>query len=68
MNNSKRNKILFGVVVALAFFLSMGATYAYFSLVVKGNNSANNTVVTSGSLEITYEETNTITASNVIPG
>ncbi len=60
-------------VIALAALLILSlvttASYAYFSANIRGNTSASSNVITSGHMEVTFEDGNVIgVANNMIPG
>ena len=63
----KTKKITIGLY-ALSIFLIFGISYAYFSLNIIGNDDAKLSVITSGTLELTYVDNDEITLDNIIPG
>ena len=68
MSNEKKFIIKVFTFVLFAVILTAGVTYAYFALDITGNEDASTISVGAAQLKITYEGTETITASNVIPG
>ena len=64
----KDNKILFGTLIVLLLLLTVGLSYAYFSISVKGNDNAKNVVVEAGTLKLTYTDGPAINAQYIKPG
>ena len=64
----KDNKILFGTMIVLLLFLTVGLSYAYFSTAVKGNDNAKDMVVEAGTLKLTYTDGPAINAQYIKPG
>ena len=48
--------------------VALGISYAWFSAIITGNDTAKNNKVVTGNLELTYTDTNEISLDNVIPG
>ena len=63
----KKDKIMFGVLLALVLVLSAGLTVAYFTLSVQGNENAKNIQSQLGTLHITYTDGNQVVGNNVMP-
>ena len=64
----KSKKITISLYV-LSIFLILGISYAYFSLNIIGNDSAKLSVISSGTLELTFtDKSNEITLNNAVPG
>ena len=65
---NKTKKITIGLY-ALSIFLIFGISYAYFSLNIIGNEDAKLSVITAGTLELTYTDgSGDVILENVIPG
>ena len=64
---NKKYYVLLGVIV-VAIAILIGASYAFFMANVTGGDSGNETVIKSGSLNLTLADTNTITLNNSKPG
>ena len=56
------------VAVLLLVVVALGISYAWFSAIITGNDTAKNNKVVTGNLELTYTDTNEISLDNVIPG
>ena len=64
-----KNKYLTITLFAFGIFLIMGISYAYFELSVSGNDNSKNMVVTAGTLELTFNDKDSvITLNNAKPG
>ena len=63
----KRSKILIQIIVFSLFITLVTATYAYFTASVNGNNTAQNSVVTTGNMQIKFTDGPIISANNLIP-
>ena len=64
-----RNKYLTITLFALSIFLIIGISYAYFELSVSGNDNSKNMAVTAGTLELTFNDKDSvITLNNAKPG
>ena len=61
-------KYIYVVAVLLLVVVALGISYAWFSAVITGNDTAKNNKVVTGNLELTYTDTNEISLDNVIPG
>src|SRR5574344_953788 len=64
----KHNKMMFGMLLVFVFLLSVGLTYAYFNIVVSGNNDATSINTSTGTLNITYNGGAQVVANNIYPG
>ena len=65
MRNKKYIYLIIIIILLLAIFT---ISYAWFNAVLSGNNSANTNVVTTGKLELSYNDTNEIYLENAVPG
>ena len=64
-----KNKYLTITLFALSIFLIIGISYAYFELSVSGNDNSKNMAVTAGTLELTFNDKDSvITLNNAKPG
>ena len=61
-------KYIYVVAVLLLVVVALGISYAWFSAIITGNDTAKNNRVVTGNLELTYTDTNEISLDNVIPG
>ena len=61
-------KYIYVVAVLLLVVVALGISYAWFSAIITGNDTAKNNKVVTGDLELTYTDTNEISLDNVIPG
>ena len=61
-------KYIYVVAVLLLVVVALGISYAWFSAIITGNDTAKNNRVVTGDLELTYTDTNEISLNNVIPG
>ena len=61
-------KYIYVVAVLLLVVVALGISYAWFSAIIIGNDTAKNNKVVTGNLELTYTDTNEISLDNVIPG
>ena len=64
---NKKYYVLLGVIL-VAIAIVIGTSYAFFMANVTGGDSGNETVIKSGSLNLTLADTNTITLNNSKPG
>ena len=64
---NKKYYVLLGVILVVIAIV-IGTSYAYFMANVTGGDSGNETVIKSGSLNLTLADTNTITLNNSKPG
>ena len=64
----KNKKIIMFFIIAILFLLSFGISYAYFMVVLSGNDNAKDVIATTGTLSINYTDGNEINSANVIPG
>lgn len=65
MRNKKYIYLIIIIILSIAIFT---ISYAWFNAVLSGNNSANTNVVTTGKLELSYNDTNEIYLENAVPG
>ena len=61
-------KFMFVIVLVLVFLLTVGLTYAYFSLTVSGNDVAETINVNTTKLELKYTDGKEIKANSIEPG
>ena len=61
-------KYIYVVAVLLLVVVALGISYAWFSAIITGNDTAKNNKVVTGNLELIYTDTNEISLDNVIPG
>ena len=61
-------KYIYVVAFLLLVVVALGISYAWFSAIITGNDTAKNNRVVTGDLELTYTDTNEISLDNVIPG
>ena len=61
----KKTYIILGISI---LFISIGISFAYFSLNVIGNDTAKNNSIVTGSLELTFTDTSEISLNNMLPG
>ena len=66
---AKGNTVLLTIIaVATLLVAVIGATFAYFSVTITGNDTATSVIVKTATLGISYESGNVILAENIIPG
>lgn len=63
-----QKKMIYILLVISLLFTVVGVSLAFFSLKVLGNDTAKNNKVTTGSLELTFNDTNEIILDNAFPG
>ena len=63
---NKKTAVIIAVITLLSFVI--GISYAYFTTIVIGNDTASSNITTSGSLKLTYNGTDFISLENAIPG
>ena len=64
-----KNKYLTITLFALSIFLIIGISYAYYEITVSGNDNSKNMAVTAGTLELTFNDKDSvITLNNAKPG
>ena len=61
-------KTLYGIIIVFIFLLSIGLTYAYFSVTTSVIGDRNDIKATVGILSILYTDGNEIIGENVSPG
>ena len=61
-------KYIYVVAVLLLVVVALGISYAWFSAIITGNDTAKNNRVVTGNLELTYIDTNEISLDNAFPG
>ena len=64
----KNKKILYVILLLIAFIISTSLSYAWFRFVVLGNEDAKNTIVQTGTLKLTFEDGDKIEAISIQPG
>ena len=64
----KNKRILLAVLLISVFLIITGITYAYFSLVVSGNDVAETINVSTTKIELKYTDGKEINVSNIEPG
>ena len=64
----KDKKILYGIIIAFIFLLSIGLTYAYFSVTSNVNGDRNDMRANAGVLSILYTDGPEIVVNNIQPG
>ncbi len=64
----KDKRFIFASVLVAVFLLTVGLTYAYFSLTVSGNDVAETINVNTTKLELKYTDGKEVRASNIEPG
>ncbi len=66
----KKYIIMLSIILFLLIAsISTGVSFAFFSASVIGNDAVSNNVITTGNMEITYNDGNTIGSNNnLIPG
>ena len=64
----KDKKILYGIIVAFVFLLSIGLTYAYFSVTTNVVGDRNDIKASAGTLSILYTDGPEIVGENIHPG
>ena len=70
MNNIKSNTIFLSVIGIAALLVAViGATFAWFSISINGNDNAQDMVITTATLgSITFTDGDAINAANIYPG
>ena len=63
----KDKKFIYGSIIAVAFLLTAGLTYAYFSLTVSGNDVAETINVSTTKVELIYTDGNEIKVDGIEP-
>ena len=63
----KDKKFIYGSIIAVAFLLTVGLTYAYFSLTVSGNDVAQTINISTTKVELIYTDGNEIKANGIEP-
>ena len=67
--NPRGNTVLLTVIaVATLLVAVIGATFAYFTVSVSGNDTATSVIVKTAKLGIVYEQGSTISLDNLVPG
>ena len=64
----KDKKIFYGSMLVFVFLLTVGLTYAYFSIIVSGNEEAQDIRVTTGNLSLFYNSGPELKVDNIQPG
>lgn len=65
INNKLRLRLL---ILSVALIGLIGASYAYFTTIVKGNDKAKGTYVYAGTMELKYDGTFTMPTNDLYPG
>lgn len=60
----KDKKIIYGSMLVFAFLLTVGLTYAYFSVGITGNETAKDIKVQMGNLSLFYDSGEEIKVNN----
>ncbi len=69
VSHKKSNTVLLTIIaVATLLVAVIGATFAYFSVTVTGNDTATSVIVKTAQLGISYDSGQAITGENIIPG
>ena len=71
MDNSKKGNTMLLTVIAVATLLVaiVGATFAYFTATVQGNDTASSVIVNTAALgTVTYTNGNELNIPNALPG
>ena len=68
MKKITNNKIILGILIVALFLLTAGITYAYFSIVVSGNEEAKTVNVTTTTLSILFTDGPEISLKEAMPG
>ena len=63
----KDKKFIYGSIIAVAFLLTAGLTYAYFSLTVSGNDVAETINVSTTKIGLIYTDGNEIKTNGIEP-
>lgn len=61
-------KYLYLTLIIILLLAIFAISYAWFNAVLSGNDSANTNVVTTGKLELSYNDTDEIYLENAVPG
>ena len=64
----KDKKFIYGSIIAVAFLLTVGLTYAYFSLTVSGNDVAQTINVGTTKLGLIYTDGDVVNEGSIEPG
>ena len=56
------------ILIISVLILLIGASFAYFSLEITGNDTAKYNTITTGELKLTFIDTNVLTLDNALPG
>ena len=69
MHDRKNRTILYICITILIILIGIGISYAYFTAIIKNNETTSTIVGNAAYLEVTFEDQNsTITGTNLIPG
>lgn len=66
--NKKENLILILIAISLFVVSVLGVTYAYFNIIVVGNEDAKDIIVTTASLKLKYIDGPEVTITSAYPG
>ena len=64
----KDRKYIYMIAILTLVVLALGLSYAWFSAVITGNDTAKKNTVVTGDLKLTYTDTNEMSLSNAFPG
>ena len=56
------------ILIISVLILLIGASFAYFSLEITGNDTAKYNTITTGDLKLTFTDTNALTLTDALPG
>ena len=56
------------ILIISVLILLIGASFAYFSLEITGNDTAKYNTITTGALKLTFTDTNALTLTDALPG
>ena len=65
---TKNNRVLYGILLVVAFLVVIGTTYAFFTITISGNENARDMKVETGTLSLVYKDGVQIKGINVHPG
>ena len=65
---SKKNILLVSIIVVSLIVTIVSVSYAYFTASVSGNSNASNTVITTGTMQLSFSDGPLIEVSNLLPG
>lgn len=62
------NKLVYGIFFSVVFVMISALSYAYFKIVLEGNDTAKDITVTTSKLLLTFTDGSEISASSIEPG